>query len=487
MDPIAYMLMSKSTGNILYDIFLIILVLPIITIFIDDLKNIIRKFFNNYFYKSKYKTISFIGWENFSYGIYQFEFQLPMMAICYHLIKHNKAENTKFFNNKMNGRHNPDFNYIQSKELHFIINNDQTIIYDENIQIDIDSYQIQMKDPTGHIIWKITLTIKTNKDLNHITKFINDCIIEYNNYITEINKNKIYHFIFQGYDDKQDRYNWKMSILSDINDETNCNFETFDNMFTINKKTLLSDLSLLKDLEYYKKTGSKRKKGYIFHGPPGCGKTSSVIAMANYDKRHIIEIPMSRIKRNADIEEILNLSQINNVFFKKEEIILLFDEIDTGLDSIKKRDSEDNINIKNIDDKEDIKDKIIKNLSGHDQKYDKYNDDKICLGSILSRFDGVGSYNGIIIVATTNCIDKISPALYRHGRLNPIHFDFMRKEDIKDMIEKFYKIVLDENQINTLPTIEDKIPPSSLRHYLENNINNIDDLYIFFKKQYNKN
>ena len=40
---------------------------------------------------------------------------------------------------------------------------------------------------------------------------------------------------------------------------------------------------------------------------PGCGKTSAVIAMANYGKRHIIEIPMSRIKTNGDIEEILSL------------------------------------------------------------------------------------------------------------------------------------------------------------------------------------
>ena len=63
--------------------------------------------------------------------------------------------------------------------------------------------------------------------------------------------------------------------------------------------------------------------------------------------------------------------------------------------------------------------------------------DKICLGTILSRLDGVGSYNGVIIIATTNCIDKISPAVYRHGRLNPMLYDHMRKEDIEEMINYF--------------------------------------------------
>ena len=40
------------------------------------------------------------------------------------------------------------------------------------------------------------------------------------------------------------------------------------------------------------------------------------------------------------------------------------------------------------------------------------------LGSILSKFDGIDSSEGSIIIATTNHIDKIDPALIRPGRMD---------------------------------------------------------------------
>lgn len=50
----------------------------------------------------------------------------------------------------------------------------------------------------------------------------------------------------------------------------------------------INDINKLKDIEYYKEHGLKRKKGYLFHGEPGCGKTSTVVAIALYDERHIV-------------------------------------------------------------------------------------------------------------------------------------------------------------------------------------------------------
>ena len=50
----------------------------------------------------------------------------------------------------------------------------------------------------------------------------------------------------------------------------------------------MNDIKRLRDIEYYQKNGIKRKKGYLFYGHPGCGKTLSVIAMALEDNRHIL-------------------------------------------------------------------------------------------------------------------------------------------------------------------------------------------------------
>ena len=52
--------------------------------------------------------------------------------------------------------------------------------------------------------------------------------------------------------------------------------------------------------------------------------------------------------------------------------------------------------------------------------------------------DGIGNYNGLIIIGTTNCIDKIDPALYRELRLTPIEFKKLRKCDCVKIIQSYF-------------------------------------------------
>jgi replication-associated recombination protein RarA len=63
-------------------------------------------------------------------------------------------------------------------------------------------------------------------------------------------------------------------------------------------------------------------KGVLFYGPPGCGKTKCVEEIAEKYKKHIIDVPMSRIKKNSDIEELFNLTKIGCTEFKKEDFSL---------------------------------------------------------------------------------------------------------------------------------------------------------------------
>lgn len=99
--------------------------------------------------------------------------------------------------------------------------------------------------------------------------------------------------------------------------------------------------------------------------------------MSNYDKRHIIEVPMSRVKTNKDLEYILNLTKINEIEFTKDEIIILFDEIDQGTDEITEN--------KNTDKDISILTSLIANKS---DKPIRKNNDELNLGCILSRLDG---------------------------------------------------------------------------------------------------
>lgn len=293
-----------------------------------------------------------------------------------------------------------------------------------------------------------TLTL-TNEDLQ---KFSDSCVIDYIKMINEEKKSKLYHFVFKGFSKNSSFHDqsFTSTVISDFNDNHNKSFETFNHIFSEHKNKLEAGVKRLSNIKYYEENGIKRKKGYLFYGDPGCGKTYSVMAMANTGKRHVIEVPMSRVKTNDDLEKIINLTTINCIDFKRDEVIILFDEIDCCESSLR-RDLE-----------------VV--------KAQKEEEDKLSLGSMLSRLDGIGSYNGILFVATTNCIEKLDPALYRYGRLDPIHFTFLRKEDIIGMIEQSYKTKLSEEQVANLPTFENKLAPSKLKCYIQDYEGDLDGL-----------
>lgn len=278
----------------------------------------------------------------------------------------------------------------------------------------------------------------------NLNEYIQNIMKEYKKDLNKKNNESLFHYIYGGEDEGFKKYK--------LSDNKKPSLETFDHIINEHSEKLKKDIIRLKDVEYYKRTGLKRKKGYLFYGEPGCGKTSTVMAMANFDNRHIIEVPLTRIKKNREIEDIINMKITK---LKKDKVIILFDEIDRAFKKLN-----DKINTTTTDIKSNI------NM-----------DDEFNLGSFLSRLDGIGNYEGMIMIATTNNIDNLDPALYRELRLTPIKFDFCRKEDIKKMVEDFYDIELEE--MESIPNR--KIAPAKMKLLLEQYDNDYDGLISFIK------
>lgn len=388
-----------------------------------------------------------------------------MCGLGYYLFKNNKTEGI----------------YI-TEENQFIIQKNNKIKIDDKIYIDVEwinneqtntisksDFHASNKKHNRIIIYHLYSYYYTYDYLN---KYLEKLENEYDKYMSSINNGKQYHFIYKGDDDGYPQF--IKNLLIDQKNPDYGSYETFDSVFSEHKKKIMNDIHRLRDKDFYRRNGLKRKKGYLFYGIPGCGKTSHVMAIAHYDKRHIIEIPLSRVKTNKQFELLIHINRIQDIPINKENVIILFDEIDVGIESMKKREMMQDNNSSDL---------LFKKINDVNKTTDD-KDDNLTLDTILSRLDGIGNYNGLITIATTNCIDNLDPAIYRHGRLDPCFFDYSTKENIIQMIETYYEVKLNEKEIHKIPGHEKSIAPATLKK-LMNDYSTKDEL-IRYLVNYNK-
>ena len=162
---------------------------------------------------------------------------------------------------------------------------------------------------------------------------------------------------------------------------------------------------LLKDIEdynnnekWYNDRSLQYKRGYLFYGQPGNGKTSLAMALAKHINRNIYALNLNDITTDKGlIESFSNLSSNS---------ILLLEDIDV---LINKRDN---------------------------------NKTQISFSSLLNCMDGIYYKHNIIIIMTTNCIDKLDDALIRDGRIDlKINVD---NPDI-NMVNKYLSIFYEKD------------------------------------------
>jgi hypothetical protein len=473
MDTATYFLFEKIKNKedlFLNEIITVIVVIPIIGFLVEKFQDNFKYIFffiGNKFPKFfQYKEISIQGIESFVNNKPFIDFPISFLAVNHWLVKNTKFKQFRNINVERNSLvYFDDYSGDKNKEMGLIATNCKNFKIENDLFITVNDETNNSESKVNESIRKVNLILSSkNKD---IQEFINRCMKEYQYFIDKKNKNKLFHFIYLGDN------NFSSNVISDF--DNNPNYETFDHIVNEHSNMFINDIERLKNLDYYKKTGMKRKKGYLFHGPPGCGKTATVMAMANYDKRHIIEVPMSRVKTNNELENIILKNEINKIKFERNEIIIFFDEIDCKNNAIEKRNIFNDKPI--IDEKSDesITEKLISTITTCtiEEK------DSLNLGIMLSRLDGIGNYNGLIIIGATNDIDKLDPALYRELRLTAIHFNYCRREDIIKMIETFYEEKLNKKELMVIPDRNAKISPAKIKFLLEKYENNKAGFFEF--------
>lgn len=157
------------------------------------------------------------------------------------------------------------------------------------------------------------------------------------------------------------------------------------------KERLLADIEefLADDTRrWYKEHGIQHKRGYLFFGVPGSGKTSLVQAIAGHFKHNLCHLHLTHPNlTDESLRAAVNQSPRHS--------LLVFEDID----AIFGRDRE----------------KLL-------------NDSVLTFSGLLNALDGVGKAEGQIFVLTTNHRDRLNPALIRNGRAD-LHIEFAYATD----------------------------------------------------------
>ena len=227
--------------------------------------------------------------------------------------------------------------------------------------------------------------------------------------------------------------------------------KTFDNVFYSQKKDIVKRLDFFThNKAWYKKRGIPYTMGFMFYGDPGCGKTSTIKAIANHTQRHIVSVPLNKIKTAKELLNVFYSTRMNYTDVPLDKRLYVLEDIDAA--DLKDTVGERNDDVKekktgkeNEDNKDsgmDIMGLLKPSTMGLGlDKFGKFGMQKLTLANLLEVLDGVMEMEGRMLVITTNYPERLDKALIRPGRIDmKVHFSRMRGEDILDMFRHYFEL-----------------------------------------------
>lgn len=228
-----------------------------------------------------------------------------------------------------------------------------------------------------------------------------------------------------------------------------CTNRTLDNVFHERQEELKQRVEFfLNRKDWYDKRGIPHTLGLLLHGPPGTGKTSTIKAIANIAKRHIINIDLGSVKTKKQLKKLFyderlevceNMGNTNNIseyiipIDRRLYVIEDIDAIDSEL--VLKRTS-DNITY--------IEEPQHENNSGDTSDLD--------LATILNIIDGTLETPGRILIISSNYPEKLDEALIRPGRIDMLlEYKKCNHTMLHDMFVSFFEKEPDPNTIKDIP------------------------------------
>ncbi|KAJ7463087.1 P-loop containing nucleoside triphosphate hydrolase protein [Mycena galericulata] len=166
--------------------------------------------------------------------------------------------------------------------------------------------------------------------------------------------------------------------------------------------------------DWYARTNTPYHRGYLLHGPPGTGKTSTVLAIAG-----AFNLPVYYLSLAA--------SFVDDSFMQRAaasippRAILLLEDLDCAFGSREEGHEEHDVRLGNVD----------------------YGSQRarppVSLSALLNVIDGISSEPERLIFVTTNHVHRMDPAILRPGRLDVrIAYALASSEQVFAMFLRLY-------------------------------------------------
>jgi hypothetical protein len=398
---------------------------------------------------------------------------------CEHVINHQK-----------NGSHSTPSSLRMDAIIHFVTNipaiknllcvsqHDYLPNEFEDVMVDPDIYfqLIDLKHKDGQLDSIKFKLSSLEHEVLYIQSFIDRCNVDYTRKMANKLGTSLYYFdmITQNKSKKTTQNTLPTTHLM----YTKHQFHTtrsFDNVFFEQRDKVRNHVEFfLTRKDWYEKKGIPYTLGFMFHGDPGCGKTSTIKAIANTAHRHILNIHLSEIKSKTQLRHLFFNDEIHiyngtvteRFIIPVHERLYVIEDIDAMGDAVLKREWKKPVVPEKP--KEKVGDAWLDN-----KEHDDEIKDPIDLSFLLNLLDGTLEASGRILAISSNFPERIDRALIRPGRIDMIvHFKKCNRQILQEMVTNFYDIKLDDW---TTDELDYKWSPAEVNQILFRNFSSSTD------------